>query len=210
MYLFLSSSRSAFDPTLVGDPVCLRRPVLKDYRAWVGLRQESRAHLTKWEQNWTDKDITLAKYRQRLRFFERTARSASGLSLFIFRQEDQTLVGGLTMTNIRYGAAQTGTLGYWIGEPYLRQGFARAAIDALLPYIFEVLTLNRIEAACQSGNVASIRLLEAIGFAHEGRAADYLKINGNWRDHELFGLTASAYRSCLSVISSDVDSKPCG
>ena len=59
---------------------------------------------------------------------------------------------------------------------------------AVLRYGFEDLDLHRIEAACQPDNMASRRVLAKAGFTQEGAAAAYLKINGAWRDHLLFGI----------------------
>ena len=48
--------------------------------------------------------------------------------------------------------------------------------------------LHRIEAACLPHNTDSMRLLEGVGFTREGYARAYLKINGVWQDHVLYGL----------------------
>ena len=194
MFLIKSSNRSAFDPILVRDPVFLRAPQVSDYQSWSALREKSRAHLTRWEQAWAPENLTLSSFRQRLRHFERDAKRACGLSLFCFRRDDNALVGGLTLTNIRYGAARAASLGYWIGAPYIRQGLGIASVEALLTHAFDGLDLNRVEAACQPENGASQRLLAGCGFRREGQAADYLKINGGWRDHDLFAITARGYR----------------
>lgn len=194
MFLTKSPERSAFDPVLVRDPVYLRAPAAADYEDWARLREESREHLIKWEQDWAPEDLSVSAYRRRLRLFERDAKRAGGLSLFVFHRSDRTLVGGLTLTNIRYGAARAGTLGYWIGASFLRRGFGSAAVEALLSHAFETLDLNRVEAACQPENVASQRLLRSCGFTREGRASDYLKINGRWFDHDLYAMTARRFR----------------
>ena len=55
------------------------------------------------------------------------------------------------------------------------------------------LGLHRIEAACCPENDASSRLLRRAGFQEEGLARAYLKINGVWRDHLLFGLVRGDY-----------------
>lgn len=194
MFLTKSSVRSAFDPILVRDPVYLRSPQARDYTEWAELREHSRTHLIRWEQDWAPENLTLASFRQRLRQFDRDAKRACGLSLFVFRRSDSVLVGGLTLTNIRYGAARAATIGYWIGEPYIKCGFGLAAVSALLVHVFDSLGLNRVEAACQRGNIASQRLLVSSGFHREGQAEDYLKINGKWRDHDLYAVTARRHR----------------
>ena len=62
------------------------------------------------------------------------------------------------------------------------------AIETLLPSLFVDLRLNRIEAATLEENIASRNLLKKIGFKKEGILRKYLKINGNWRDHVIYGL----------------------
>jgi ribosomal-protein-alanine N-acetyltransferase len=104
----------------------------------------------------------------------------------VFRNEDHALVGGITLANLRRGVAQAGSIGYWVGETYARQGYMTAALRALTPFAFESLRLHRLEAACIPTNAASIRLLEKSGFTREGYAREYLCINGVWADHLLF------------------------
>ena len=97
-----------------------------------------------------------------------------------------TLLGAITLDNIRRGPAQQGTLGYWIGQRFARQGYMREAIDALTRHAFTSLDLSRLEAACLPENIASRRLLESSGFKYEGVAQAYLQINGRWRNHVLY------------------------
>jgi len=61
-------------------------------------------------------------------------------------------------------------------------------LRTLIPFAFGPLGLHRLEAACLPNNDASANLLLKAGFSEEGYAKAYLKINGDWRDHRLFGL----------------------
>jgi len=127
-----------------------------------------------------------------LSFFFQDFRENYGLVVFfIFRAEDQALLGALTISNVRRGVAQMASLGYWIGKRFARQGYMTAAVNTAIPFAFDHLRLHRLEAACLPSNVASIRLLERCGFSEEGLARRYLKINGRWEDHLLFALLAS-------------------
>src|SRR5690606_8353507 len=104
----------------------------------------------------------------------------------ILRREDNALLGGITLSNVRRGVAQAGTLGYWIGRPYARQGFMSEALAAVVNYGFEQQGLHRLEAACLPTNEASRRALLRTGFREEGYARRYLRIHGEWQDHLLF------------------------
>ncbi|MCB2097941.1 MAG: GNAT family N-acetyltransferase [Parvularculaceae bacterium] len=171
----------------------LRPPQLADHPQWWALRENSRHHLTRWEPDWTERDVTIDAFRTRVRLQERLRRSGAALTFFACLADEGAIIGGVTLSDIRLHAAHSATLGYWIGEPYLRRGYGAEAVAAVVDYGFGELRLNRIEAACQPGNVASLSLLRKLGFREEGFARDYLFINGAWRDHLLFALTARDY-----------------
>jgi ribosomal-protein-alanine N-acetyltransferase len=173
-------------PSIGGDGVALRAPQPADYAEWAELREASRAFLAPWEPTWPADDLTRAAFRRRLRRYAEDQRADLAYPFFLFRQSDNTLVGGLTLGNIRRGVAQAGSLGYWMGAHYARQGYMTAAVRALVGFAFTSLRLHRIEAACIPANAASIRLLERNGFSREGYAREYLCINGVWRDHLLY------------------------
>ncbi|MFY9629491.1 MAG: GNAT family protein [Methylocystis sp.] len=176
------------DIPIRGDGVYLRLSEMRDFQQWAALRETSRAFLTPWEPLWPSDDLTRASFRYRVRrHAEEMARDES-FSFFIFREQDDLLVGGLSLGNVRRGVSQAATLGYWMGEPYAGQGYMSRAVRAAIAYGFEKQGLHRIEAACLPNNEPSKRLLERVGFRQEGYARAYLNINGQWRDHLLFAL----------------------
>lgn len=181
------------DPSLAvrGDGVLLRLPRNSDYRQWSDLRHHSRDFLQPWEPSWPEDDLTRAAYRRRLAVYTREIELGGAYPFFIFRPDDEALVGGVTLSNIRRGVAETATLGYWIGQPFVRRGYATAAVRAVCGFGFGRLGLHRIEAACLPSNDGSRGVLKNCGFEQEGLARAYLKINGTWRDHLLFGLISS-------------------
>ena len=173
-------------PAIGGDGVSLRAPQGADYAEWAALRDSSRAFLAPWEPTWPADDLTRGAYRRRLRRYAEDQRADLAYPFFVFRQEDDALVGGLTLGNIRRGVAQAGSLGYWMGAPYARRGYMSAAVRAVIGFAFGTLRLHRIEAACIPANAASLRLLEKTGFVREGYAREYLCIDGVWQDHLLY------------------------
>jgi ribosomal-protein-alanine N-acetyltransferase len=173
-------------PTIEGEGVYLRAPQLADHVEWAALREASRDFLTPWEPTWPVDDLTRSAFRRRVKRYGEDQRNDLAYPFFIFRRSDHALVGGMTLANIRRGCAQAGSLGYWMGAAYARQGHMTAAVRALIPFAFGTLRLHRLEAACIPANVASIRLLEKTGFRREGYAREYLCINGMWQDHLLY------------------------
>jgi ribosomal-protein-alanine N-acetyltransferase len=176
------------EPVLQGDGVFLRYPQMSDYLAWAALRNESREFLARWEPVWAADELSRSAFRRRIRRYQREIRGDLAYPFFVFRKADNVLMGGCTLSNVRRGVTQSAALGYWIGERYARHGHMYAALRAILPFVFHVLALHRLEAACIPENEASRALLRKVGFREEGRARRYLQINGEWRDHVLFAL----------------------
>jgi [ribosomal protein S5]-alanine N-acetyltransferase len=174
-------------PSVVGEGVSLRTPQATDHAEWAALREQSREFLTPWEPTWPADDLSRSAFRRRIRRYTEDLRTDQSYAFLIFRSADGWLVGGLTLANVRRGVAQAGSLGYWMGLPYVRRGYMTAAVRAVIPFAFGTLRLHRLEAACIPTNTASIRLLENTGFVREGYAREYLCINGIWQDHLLYG-----------------------
>ncbi|MEM6901959.1 MAG: GNAT family protein [Pseudomonadota bacterium] len=173
--------------------VCLGPPQPMDYQAWADLRRASRASLQPWEPVWPNDALSRTGYGRRIAHQCSEWNADRAYNFLIWRVEDGALLGGMALSNIRRGVAQAGTLGYWIGTEFGGQGYMTEALQATIQFGFEELDLNRLEAATLQENAASRRLLTSAGFAEEGLARDYLKINGQWADHVLYGLTRAAW-----------------
>jgi [ribosomal protein S5]-alanine N-acetyltransferase len=182
-------------PSIEGNGVTLRTPQTTDFEEWAALREKSRDFLTPWEPTWPDDDLTRSAFRRRIKRYTEDLRADQGYAFLIFRSGDGALVGGLTLANIRRGVAQAGSLGYWMGLPFIRHGYMTAAVRAVIPFALTSLRLHRLEAACIPSNAASIKLLENTGFTREGYAREYLCINGTWQDHLLYARLKDSVKS---------------
>lgn len=178
---------------LSGERTFIRPAQMDDWKDWASLRGQSRVFLQPWEPTWPDDALTRAAWQRRLRRHYDEWRNDLAYNLLAFRQEDGALVGGLSLTNVRRGVIQTGTLGYWCGQPFARQGHISAAVRLLLDHAFGALALHRVEAGCLPSNIPSRDLLRKVGLREEGLAKGYLRINGNWEDHLLFALTRNEW-----------------
>lgn len=180
---------------LTGRRVSLRAPERQDWQAWAALRSASRAFLVPWEPSWSDDALTRGAYRRRLARYALEWHSDQGYTFLLSRLEDDALLGGISLTNIRRGVAETCSVGYWIGERYARQGYMTEGLELSLKFAFENLRLHRVEAACLPHNVPSRGVLLKAGFREEGYAREYLCIDGRWQDHVLFGILADEWKS---------------
>ena len=170
---------------LEAERIVLRLPSHSDFGAWTALRSESRDFLVPWEPVWSPDHLSRKSFTNRVYWAARASKAGTAFPLFLVRR-DGVLLGAITMDNIRRGPAQSATIGYWIGQPYARNGYMREAIGILVHHAFTELDLSRIEAACLPENAASRGVLEKSGFKYEGVAQSYLQINGRWRNHVLF------------------------
>lgn len=172
----------------------LRAPERQDWEEWAALRSASRAFLAPWEPSWSEDALSRGAFRRRLARYALEWHSDQGYTFLLFRLEDDALLGGISLTNVRRGVAESCSIGYWIGERYAHQGFMTEGLDLTLKFAFERLRLHRLEAACLPHNAPSRGLLLKAGFREEGYAREYLCIDGKWQDHVLFGLLASEWQ----------------
>ena len=191
MALFRFSTEPPTRPLIRTPNLILRAPQANDYAAWALLRTESRAFLTPWEPVWNEDDLTRTSFRLRVKRAAREIAADEAYSLFLLDARNETLLGGLTLGLVRRGVAQACTLGYWRGARHAGRGHMSEAVRGALRFAFQDLALHRVEAACLPSNEPSRRLLERVGFRHEGLARAYLRINGAWADHLLYAALAS-------------------
>ncbi|GHC71565.1 GNAT family N-acetyltransferase [Limoniibacter endophyticus] len=179
--------------SLTGGRLILRSPQKGDYEEWATLRAESRTFLEPWEPSWAANELDYITYRTRLRAITREAKKGHAVAFFIRKRSDLDLVGGITLSNIRYGVTQAGSIGYWVGARHAGQGYMVDAVELLVSHAFGKLGLHRLEAACIPSNRRSMRVLEKSGFQKEGLLRSYLRINGEWQDHFLYSRVAPTH-----------------
>lgn len=169
----------------------LRLPVMEDYEDWAALRLASRQFLEPWEPTWASDALSRESFKRRLRYYAKGYKADELYAFSIYRRVDDQLVGGITLSNVRRGVTQSGSLGYWMGASFANQGLMSDALSAFCLYAVKDLRLHRLDAACIPDNHASARVLEKCGFTEEGFARQYRRIDGRWQDHRLFGLIES-------------------
>ncbi|WP_327267700.1 GNAT family N-acetyltransferase [Streptomyces sp. NBC_01218] len=100
------------------------------------------------------------------------------------------IAGFVNINNIVLGAFRCGALGYGAFAHAAGRGVMSEAIGLVLEYAFGPLGLHRLEANVQPANARSIALVRRAGFRLEGFSPDFLRIDGAWRDHERWAITA--------------------
>ncbi|WP_340374792.1 GNAT family protein [Streptomyces sp. SS7] len=100
------------------------------------------------------------------------------------------VAGFVNINNIVHGGFQCGALGYGAFAHAAGRGLMREGLDLVIGYAFGPMRLHRLEINVQPGNAASIALARACGFRLEGFSPKMIHVDGEWRDHERWALTA--------------------
>lgn len=100
------------------------------------------------------------------------------------------IAGFININNIVRGGFQCGALGYGAFAHAAGRGLMREGLDLVVGYAFGPLGLHRLEINAQPENTGSIALARGAGFRLEGFSPNMIHIDGAWRDHERWALTA--------------------
>ncbi len=101
--------------------------------------------------------------------FIRTMLSSDKDSTFAFAITlDDKVIGSIGVFRQDNIHSRTAEMGYYIGEPYLGNGYMTNAIKQVCQYVFENTDIIRIFAEPFAHNTASCRALEKAGFKCEG------------------------------------------
>jgi ribosomal-protein-alanine N-acetyltransferase len=166
----------------VGERTFLRRGRERDAGEFVELMLSSRELHHPWSFPPTDPDD--------FRALVERARNDDFELLLLCRRGDDAIVGFFNLSQIFRGPFMNAYLGYAVGQPYAGQGYMSEGIELVLRHAFGPMGLHRLEANIQPNNAASIALAKRAGFRLEGFSPRYLKIDGQWRDHERWAIVA--------------------
>jgi ribosomal-protein-alanine N-acetyltransferase len=190
------SGRHHWPVTLRHGTVILAPLRHRDRAAWERVRRENTSWLRPWEATLPPgSQIGPSTYAGLVRSVTRQAREGRMLPWLVFYDEESDrskprLAGQLTVSGIVGGSASWGQIGYWIDERLAGRGIIPTAVALAVDYCFQVMSLHRIEIAIRPENIKSLRVVAKLGFRPEGLRPRYLHIDGDWRDHLVFALTA--------------------
>lgn len=134
---------------------------------------------------WVEPADTAERYALYLKRADRTDTAC----WLVRERRSGSLVGVVNLNNLVWNALCSGHLGYYGFAAGAGQGFMREAVALATSDAFAHLHLHRVEANIQPANARSRALIEWLGFRLEGFSPRYLKVLGEWRDHERWALT---------------------
>ena len=179
-------------PTIYRGDITVRALNRGDEAAWLELRDRNRAWLRPWEATepgpTAERSMSFPAF---VRLDRRLFRRRRAINMAI--EHRGSLVGRVCISNIEWGPARHGSLGYWLDEQHAGLGIMPRAVAMLTEYGFR-WGLHRVEIAARPENEASHRVATKLGFWDEGTRRKHLYIDGDWRDHRVFSLTADDLR----------------
>ena len=166
----------------------LRRLRRRDGRAWREVRRRNAAWLGPWDATPPPEgEERPSSYPSMLRMLDAGARRRRLMPYAIV--VDGRFVGQASLNNVQWGSARMGSIGYWIDQRVAGRGLTPRAVALLLDHALGPAGLHRVEIAVRPENSASLRVVEKLGMHEVGFAPGYLHIDGDWRDHRLYGMT---------------------
>lgn len=98
------------------------------------------------------------------------------------------LIGSCGFNTWQLEGAFRGEIGYELGRDYWRYGYMSEAFTALLPFGYETMGLNRIEALVDPRNAASGSFLTSQGFTREGLLRQVQHTSTGYKDMVMYSL----------------------
>jgi ribosomal-protein-alanine N-acetyltransferase len=171
---------------LTHDAVRLRLLKMRDVKSLERLILGHRAWLRPWEATLPGAPQSF-DIKAMVRGLLRQADDGWGFPFAI--EVDGEIAGQLNVANVLYGSVSNAVIGYWVSPEVAGRGVAPTAVALVTDYLFNQIGLHRVEIAIRPENLASLRVVQKLGFRFEGLKERYIHINGDWRDHYVFALT---------------------
>lgn len=186
----------SYPAPIVTERLVIRIPVVADAERIARFCVANRAHLAPWEPARPEAYFTPEFWREEIARLDRLREEDRGVSFLFLRRGTPhgEAVGRCSITNLVRGPFQAAHLGFAMAADAQGKGLMFEGLAEVVHYAFAELGLHRLMANYRPENVRSARLLERLGFRVEGLAKDYLRIDGEWRDHVLTALVHPGWR----------------
>lgn len=107
-------------------------------------------------------------------------RSKDGILIWVIEVNSEAI--GFIIEQTRDESARSIELGYAIGEPYWNQGYISEVMQHICTYLFDECNFHKISLSALIDNLASIRVMEKLGFMKEGICIDEVFYHERFHD----------------------------
>ena len=183
---------------LTGARVRLRAVDPGDVAKLFRIISNSRAHLETWLP-WVEYVQTEDDERHIVDQWTYEMQVRTAIHLCVISEDE---IAGVVSTSPIDWVNQRTSIGYWIRPEFIKRGLATESTAVLLCYMFEKLRLHRIFIQAATGNAASNRVIQKIGFRHEGVLRENERVKNLFYDHNIYGMTNEDFKSLKEHLSS--------
>ena len=174
-------------PTLRDGPVTIRPIRVRDSRVLEQELMSNRSWLRTWEATNPHGPIGFDS-RASIRSLLSNWRSGFGVPFAV--EYEGEFAGQLNVSGLSYGSLSSASIGYWVAERFAGRNITPTAVALATDHCLFSIGLHRMEICIRPENAPSLRVVEKLGFRYEGLRRRFIHINGDWRDHFCFALTA--------------------
>ncbi len=160
---------------------------------FMALIDRNRPYLRQW-LGWLDHTKSVSELEKFIQSTLLEIRDGKGLAMWIWY--NQKIIGIIHLRDIDWQHRKA-MIGYWVGQEFRGNGFAKNATKCLCEYAFSELKLNRIEIRCAPGNLASQSIPITLGFEKEGQLRDNEWLYDHFVDHIVFSMRAETWQKIL-------------
>jgi ribosomal-protein-serine acetyltransferase len=119
----------------------------------------------------------------------------NGITLGIFHKEK--IAGCIGLHSIDWANKKT-SIGYWLGAEYQGLGIMTRACKVLVAYVFNELSLNRVEIRAAVNNSKSRAIPERLNFKKEGTIRQAEWLYDHYVDHVIYGMLRDEWHNLNS------------
>ncbi len=176
----------AWPVTLQHDRLRLRPLHTRDATAWSQVQLRNRDWLQSWEATVPDGDLA-PSFGSMVRSVRRQARDGRALPFAL--EVDGRFRGQVSVSSVTWGSFRSASIGYWIDQEVAGRGYMPCAVALVVDHCL-AWGLHRLEVNIRPENVASLAVARKLRLREEGLRQRFLHIDGGWRDHLSFAVTA--------------------
>lgn len=173
---------------LRGDRIYLRILQEEDAGVFTNVLKANKKYWTVFEPRQDPGFYTVSTQREKIRESIYQMRNRREYNFGIFDNVTGSLVGHISLYNIKRLPFSSAFIGYSIDEKETGRGIGTEGVKLVTRFAFEKVGLHRIEAYVSPRNKGSIAVLEKSGYKQEGMLRKVLYINGVWEDHYLYAI----------------------
>lgn len=171
-----------------GRTVTLRPLRRSDRGPWESMRARNAGWLRPWESTLPGGTEASPPFTRLRRSYDRAAREGRLVPFVI--DAGSGPVGQMHLFEIQWGSRWSASAGYWLDRAATGQGLATWALALAIDHGLTQVGLHRIEVNVRPDNAASLAVVRRLGLAQEGLRRGLIHVDGDWRDHLTFAITA--------------------